>query len=52
MKTAMKFCAVKVFKAGGQTVMDYFPTQQKTLEWIVKQPKPKDDSWHWAVGEW
>lgn len=48
----MKFVAIRQHKDGGQTVIEYFATQEECLRWIAEQPQPKDDSWHWAVGEY
>lgn len=48
----MKFVAIKKYKSGGETVMEYFATQKECLNWILKQPQPKDDSWAWYVGEY
>lgn len=48
----MRFIAVKKWKTGGETTMEYFNTKAECLAWIKTQPKPKDDSWIWCVGEY
>lgn len=44
--------AVMKWKAGGQTVMEYFSTREECLAWIAKQPQPKADEFVWCVGEY
>lgn len=48
----MKFIAIKKWKTGGETVMEYFNTRYACVKWIEKQPQPKDDSWMWCVGQY
>jgi hypothetical protein len=47
----MKFCAVKKWEDGGETVMDYFESRDECLQWIAKQPQPQGHEWWWCVGE-
>lgn len=47
----MKFVAVKKWKLGGESVIEYFNTQAEALAWISKQRKPKVDEYYWCVGE-
>lgn len=50
-KKPMKFIAVKKWKDGGETTMEWFETQEACLRWIQRQPQPKDDEFIWCVGE-
>ena len=48
----MGFVAVKKWKDGSETVMEYFATQALCLIWISKQKKPVGDEFVWCVGEY
>ena len=41
----MKFLAIKQYKDGGQSVMEYFETREACLAWIDEQPKPTNELW-------
>ena len=48
----MRFTAVKKWKCGGETTMEYFSTQAECLAWIAKQRQPVGDEFVWCVGEY
>ena len=48
----MRFCAVKKWKDGGESVMEYFNTKYEALEWIKTQKQPLHDEFVWCVGEY
>lgn len=47
----MKFCAVRKWKDGGEQVVEFFSTQDKALEFILRQKQPVGDEFVWCVGE-
>ena len=49
---AITFVAVKKWRDGGETVVEYFATRPACLEWIDRQPQPKTDEWEWCVDEY
>ena len=48
----MKFIAVKKWKDGSETTMEYFGTCVEALAWIRTQKQPKSDEFEWCVGEY
>lgn len=48
----MKFLAIKKWKDGGETTMEYFETLEECLAWIKKQPQPVGNEFVWYVGEY
>ena len=46
----MKYIAVKKWKGGGETTMEYFETQEAALSWIKNQEQPIGDEFEWCVG--
>lgn len=48
----MKFLAVKKWKDGSESTIEYFKTQEKALNFIKKQKQPKGDEFVWYVGEY
>lgn len=48
----MQFVAIKKWKDGGETVVEYFETFSECLKWIKKQPKPKGDEFVWSLGSY
>lgn len=45
----LKYCAVKKWLNGGESVIEYFESQEDALRWIIKQKK--SDEFIWCVGE-
>lgn len=48
----MRFLAIKKWKKGGETIMEYFSTKTEALIWISKQRQPRKDEFRWYVGEY
>jgi len=48
----MKYLAIKKWKDGSETTMEYFESMKAALVWIQAQPKPKGDEFVWCVGEY
>ena len=48
----MRWVAVKKWKDGGETTMEYFDTKEECLAWIATQRKPHGDEFTWCVGEY
>jgi len=48
----MKFVAVKKWKDGGESVMEYFKARAECEAWIQKQKQPVGDEFYWAIGEY
>lgn len=46
-----RFCAVRVYRDGGEAVVEYFATLLDAIAFIEQNP-PKCDEWSWSVGEW
>jgi hypothetical protein len=51
-RKTMMFIAVKKWKDGSETTMEYFTTQAECLAWIAKQRQPVGDEFVWCVGEY
>lgn len=48
----MRFVAIKKWKDGGETTMEYLETCEDALAWIQKQDQPNGDEYKWYVGEY
>ena len=48
----MSVVAVKKWKDGSETVMEYFANVSDCLAWIQRQRHPKGDEFQWCVGEY
>lgn len=48
----MKFAAVKKWKDGGESILEYFDSRESALLWISRQKKPENDEFIWCVGEY
>lgn len=48
---AKKFAAIKKWKKGGETVIEWFSTKKEALAWIQGQKRPRHDEFMWCVGE-
>lgn len=48
----MRFLAIKKWKDGSETTMEYFKSQAEALRWIADQPQPTGDEYQWCVGEY
>ena len=48
----MRFLAIKKWKDGGETTMEYFNSRVEADEWISRQKKPRSDEFVWYIGEY
>lgn len=48
---ALRFCAVKKWKDGGETVVEYFATKEEALAFIRSMCRTKSGEFTWCVGE-
>lgn len=46
-----RFAAIRVWEDGGQTLEEFFETQEACLAWIFRQIQPRNDEFVWHVGE-
>ena len=47
-----KILAIKKWKDGSETTMEYFDTVAEANEWIRRQKPPRTNKFSWCIGEY